>query len=66
MCRSVIREHRANCREHERDVPIAAPPPRNVSGIMERNMGGGRLPADDPTADSKPPAEVPEAAVPRG
>lgn len=61
-----IRDHRASCREHEGDAPIATPPPRNGPGIMERNMGEGWLPADDPAAGSKPWAEVAKAATPYG
>lgn len=45
------------------DVPIIAPPPRDV-GIMGRNISEGWVPADDPAAGAKALLEVCQAAMP--
>ena len=54
----------AGCRGRQGDVPVAAPPPRDVPGIMERNVSEGWPPADDPAACTMAPSEVRQAEMP--
>ena len=54
----------AGCRGRQGDVPVAAPPPRDVPGLKERNIRERWLPADDPAASTMAPSEVRQAEMP--
>ena len=53
-----------SCRGLQGDVPVTAPPPGDVPGLKERNVGEWWFLADDPAADPWAPEEVRQAEMP--
>lgn len=58
------KDPQAGCRGWQGDVPVAAPPPRDVPELMEQNIGEGWFPAHDPAASPLALLEVRQAAMP--
>lgn len=46
------------------DVPATVPPPRDILGLMERNISEGWLPADNSADSLMAPSEVRQEAMP--
>lgn len=58
------KDPQAGCRGWQGDVPVPAPPPRDVPGSKEQNIGEGWFPAHDPAAGPLALSEVRQAAMP--